>query len=257
MNLVIMYGRTRFWQWDAGQKLVIDDDTCGQVHFCNGTTEKALITKIYSLEDGTRVADVPNILLQVAKPITAYLYRVGEDSQETRVAYRFDVTPRTKPDDYVYTETELLGYTYLDGKITDLEKEAAAFAEQVYTREQTEAVIRAAIEKALTDLGQSVYTKEAADQAISTAIDAALADLGADSYTREEVDQAISNAVTDASTAVFQTVYTKEATDQAIEAAVGEAVQAVGQTVYTKEETESYIQQYVESYIEEALGGDY
>lgn len=121
MAFAIMDGRNRFWQWDLGQKLVVYDDTCGQVHFCNGTTECALITKIYTLEDGTRVADVPNILLQTAKPFTAYLYHVDADSQETMQARRFEVAARSKPEDYVYEETELFGYTVLDGKITSLE----------------------------------------------------------------------------------------------------------------------------------------
>lgn len=118
MAFAIMDGRSRFWQWDLGQKLVVYDDTCGQVHFCNGTTECALVRTIYTLEDGTRVVDVPDIILQTAKPFTAYLYRVDADSRETMRSYRFEVAARSKPADYGYVEPEGEGGSTAGGGLT-------------------------------------------------------------------------------------------------------------------------------------------
>lgn len=137
MAFAIIGGRSRFWQWDVGQKLVVYDDTCGQVHFCNGTTECALVRTIYTLEDGTRVVDVPDIILQTAKPFTAYLYRVDEDSRETMRSYRFEVAARSKPADYGYVEPEGEG-----GNAGGLSVEAAALLltilrNGVYTSDQS------------------------------------------------------------------------------------------------------------------------
>ena len=117
MSLEIYGGRPYFWQWDTGQQLVVQDDECGEVHFCNGTSDQSLVVEIRTLEDGTRVADVPNILLQRAITINAYLYQVTESGEQTIRLHRFRVMPRTKPTDYVYTETEVKTWERLEEEI--------------------------------------------------------------------------------------------------------------------------------------------
>ena len=121
MSLSILDGRRNFWQWDSGQRLLVGDTTCGEVHYCNGTGDCALVAKIETLEGGLRVAAVPNILLQSADTIIAYLYQVDEHGASTRQDYRFRVLPRNRPDDYVYTESEVFNYTYIDQRMTELE----------------------------------------------------------------------------------------------------------------------------------------
>lgn len=122
MSLSILGGRGYFWQWDTGQQLLVQDTTCGEVHFCNGTDDCALVVPIKTTGDGARVADVPNILLQTAKPVSAYLYHRQDNGAETRTLYRFQVLARSKPEDYVYTETEVLTYHALEQRVSDLEK---------------------------------------------------------------------------------------------------------------------------------------
>lgn len=119
---VSLYGDlSYFWQWDLNRKLVVEDDgVCSQVHFCNGTGP-ALVCLVRD-ENGLRVADVPNILLQKAEPIKAYLYTNAEDGTRTRRFYRFDVLARAKPEEYIYTETEVLNYAYLDERISQIEQ---------------------------------------------------------------------------------------------------------------------------------------
>ena len=44
MSLSILDGRRNFWQWDTGQRLLVGDTTCGEVHYCNGTDDCARVT---------------------------------------------------------------------------------------------------------------------------------------------------------------------------------------------------------------------
>lgn len=114
MMFKILNGREHFWQWDTGQKLIVDGDICSEVHFCNGTSDCSPVCEVH---DGT--VDVPNILLQEAKFIKAYAYVCGEDNQYTECVQMFLVMPRTKPDDYVYTETEVKCYETLERRKVD------------------------------------------------------------------------------------------------------------------------------------------
>lgn len=108
-------GRSAFYQWDVDQKVTSETLTDGdEVHFYNVSLPHALVAKAYTMEDGTIVADVPNILLQKPLVITAYMYETNADASRTRLETLFDVIKRAKPSDYVYTETEL--YT-IDAKI--------------------------------------------------------------------------------------------------------------------------------------------
>lgn len=104
MKIFSIYGgRTSFWQWDLGQRLIVSDDTCNEVHFDNGTTEKALINKVYEV-DGMRLVDVPNILLQSDRLLKVFTFVKDETGQHTEYADIFSVIQRAKPEDYTYPE---------------------------------------------------------------------------------------------------------------------------------------------------------
>lgn len=114
-------GREFFWQWDTNQRLIVGDQVCCEVHFCNKTGDCSLVCKVY-VEDGLRLVNVPNALLQTDRSITAFAYVRGENGAYTRTAKIFIVRSRTKPSDYVYTETEVLSYKALDKRVTALEE---------------------------------------------------------------------------------------------------------------------------------------
>lgn len=113
----ILNDREHFWQWDVNQKLVISDPTIKEVHFCNRTDDCALTVEV---KDG--LVDVPNILLQNAWTIRAYAF-CGEC---TRYEEHFKVAPRSKPSDYVYTETEVKNYDALKAEIEWLKEHGVA-----------------------------------------------------------------------------------------------------------------------------------
>lgn len=103
--------RGSFYQWDLNQRLVFDDvPEKTQVHFSSPNDEQeALVVLTYS-EDGKVYANVPNILLQIPGSITVYVYQLNEGRKYTQLKKTFNVLQREKPEDYVYTETELEDY---------------------------------------------------------------------------------------------------------------------------------------------------
>lgn len=111
-------GREHLWQWDLDRRVIVEDTNVCEVHFCNRTTECSLVVKPY-MDNGIYVANIPNILLQEARPIRCYAY---VDDKYTLVEEQISVKSRTKPDDYTYTETEIKSYEYLEAKLTEIEE---------------------------------------------------------------------------------------------------------------------------------------
>ena len=111
-------GRECFYQWDLNRQLVISDPAIKQVHFCNRTSDCSLVVETYEL-NGLLVADVPNILLQTDWDVRAYAY----DGNATLHEQWYEVKARTKPTDYVYTETEVLNYNTLLERMDAIEDE--------------------------------------------------------------------------------------------------------------------------------------
>ncbi len=98
-------GRKAFWQWDSGQRLLVSDERCQQVHFQKENDTHALVCAITE-ENGQRFVRVPDALLQSAQRLYAYAL-VEEDGGFRVLDYRFfNVHPRAKPEDYICTETE-------------------------------------------------------------------------------------------------------------------------------------------------------
>ena len=99
--------RETFYQWDLNQKIKSDRFNEGdEVHFGNGKSGEALVVVAYKYGD-VIVADVPNILLQKAQKIFAYQYVKDGEREYTANETAFAVFSRPKPEDYVYTETEI------------------------------------------------------------------------------------------------------------------------------------------------------
>ena len=91
------------------KKLIISDTVHNEVHFANEGDDTALVLRVYE-QDGKRLVDVPNILLQTDSKIVAYTYGDNETESHTHFIKKFTVKPRPKPADYVYTETEVYDY---------------------------------------------------------------------------------------------------------------------------------------------------
>lgn len=119
--LELLNGREHFFQWDTNQKVKIDDNEVLVVQYDNGTGE-ALVCPVYEFE-GQRVADVPNIMLQM--PIVIKAYAACEDC--VRYARAYKVEQRSRPDDYVYEETETVKYSTLLAMIEEAKADLDTF----------------------------------------------------------------------------------------------------------------------------------
>jgi len=116
-ELLEIYGnKQHLYQWDINQKVIVDDKEVIQVHFDNGTGT-VFVCELYEY-NGVMVADVPNILLTTYLAIKAYAV-CEECVRHERV---IQVERRTKPSDYVYTETEVFKYENLESRIDEIEK---------------------------------------------------------------------------------------------------------------------------------------
>ena len=109
----ILDGREQFYQWDLNRKLLVQDASITEVHFCNRTEECSLVVEVV---DG--IANVPNILLQDNFRIKVY----GYDGEATKHSATFGVIARSKPADYIYTETEIKRFETLETRLAALEE---------------------------------------------------------------------------------------------------------------------------------------
>jgi hypothetical protein len=139
-------GRDRFYQWDIDRKLIVEDAAITQVHFCNRTDECSLVCETYT-ENGRTLVNVPNILLQTDWRINVYAY----DKSYTKHSAVFTVVKRSKPADYVYTETEALNYDTLLERMNAIDESIATEVNE-YLKENP-------VEVDLTNY----YTKEETD----------------------------------------------------------------------------------------------
>ena len=121
-------GRDKFYQWDLDRQLVIDDPTVTQVHFCNRTDDFSLVCEVYQ-QDGLNLVNVPNILLQEDWRINVYAY----DVNYTKYSETFEVERKSKPENYVYTETEILNYETLAEKIKQIDTDIGQSVEDYLT----------------------------------------------------------------------------------------------------------------------------
>lgn len=144
-------GREHFFQWDSERKLIVADHAIKEVHFCNRTDDCSLVCETY-VEDGVTLVNVPNILLQTDWRIRAYAY----DGNYTKYEECYEVISRTKPADYVYTETEVLNYNTLLKRMDEIDENIVTSIED-YLEENP-------IEVDLSDY----YTKSEVDTKIET-----------------------------------------------------------------------------------------
>lgn len=124
-------GRECFYAWDLDRQIVVEDPSIVEVHFCNRTDECSLVVEVRD-EDGIRVANVPNILLQNSFDIRVF----GYDGKATLHDKKFKVNARTKPADYTYKETEIKSYEYLENKIREIEEQG--WSDEIVEKSVTE-----------------------------------------------------------------------------------------------------------------------
>lgn len=96
---VVAYGLT---QWDYGQELAIE---CAGVQILDGTEINFYQGKLSSLRYlNNSHAMIPDLMLQNAEELIAYVYAREESSGETILSVKMPVRPRPRPENYVLPE---------------------------------------------------------------------------------------------------------------------------------------------------------
>lgn len=222
-------GRTVFYQYDLNRKLIIDDKTIKKVHFCNRTGNCSLVRYAYEV-NGLWLVDVPNIILQESYRINVY----GYDNEYTKHSDSFNIVPRTKPEDYVYTDAEVAQWEALEERVAAIEEngvsqETINEAVEEYLNEHPVQSGATEEEKAQIAANTEEIAAIKEDYASQLYVAAAISDLELEQFalktdipslkgyaTEAYVDEAVANVKVDADLSNY---YTKEETDNAINAA--------------------------------------
>lgn len=154
----ILDGRKHFYQWDINQQLKVNDETIKEIHFSNNKNDEAIVCEVKQ-ENNLNVVNIPNILLQNDWKLFVYAY----DVNHTKVEASFTIVKRSKPADYVYTETEVKNYDELEKRIKALEESGGVGKEYATTEyvdsaiDEVEATIDAKITSALAGVENGTY----------------------------------------------------------------------------------------------------
>ena len=120
----LLDGRSYAYQWDSNIYVILPKAKIGEeIHFAHRKDKKALVMTAIEI-DSVIVAEVPNLLLQRAGFIQVYHFISDKKGNRTINRDELKVLKREKPDDYLYEESEIWSWEYLDKRITELEKTA-------------------------------------------------------------------------------------------------------------------------------------
>lgn len=118
----LLDGRSYAYQWDSNIYVILPKAKIGEeIHFAHRKDKKALVVNAIEI-DSVIVAEVPNLLLQRAGFIQVYHFISDKKGNRTINRDELKVLEREKPDDYLYEESEIWSWEYLDKRITELEK---------------------------------------------------------------------------------------------------------------------------------------
>lgn len=130
-NIFKIYdGRINFWQWDTRQKLIVLDDRITEVRFSNRNMEHSKRRPVYTDNDGVRICNVPDLLLQLPKNLIAYACIKQDDGTCSTVkAVKFAVYQQPIPTDYVCeqdaaVEDIMIRLELLEAMLKDVEQGA-------------------------------------------------------------------------------------------------------------------------------------
>ena len=101
-------------QWDVGRQVNVDKDV-DMVHFSNrpyGYSKNVKVT------DG--VADVPDMFLTSCAPLHIWAYIGNFEKGYTKIEKIYEVKPKNRPEDYIYTPEEVKTWEKLQDEIGDL-----------------------------------------------------------------------------------------------------------------------------------------
>ena len=155
-----LIGVDRLTQWDVGRQINVDKDI-DMVHFSNrpyGYSKNVKVT------DG--VADVPDMFLTSCAPLRVWAYVGNFEKGYTKIEKIYEIKPKNRPEDYIYTPEEVKTWEKLQSEIGDLAglateaKENLVAAINEVAADMSEGV---ALDTTLTQSGQAADAKAVGD----------------------------------------------------------------------------------------------
>lgn len=132
-------GRKHLYQWDLNRRLIVENPDIIEAHYYTSSKAEMPVCEVKE-EDGLRFVDIPNFLLQIAGQFRVY----GYCADYTLGYEQFEIKAKAKPDDYVYTETEVKRWEDLQAELDRLVMEcenalraAQSFEERMISNEQS------------------------------------------------------------------------------------------------------------------------
>lgn len=101
-------------QWDVGRQVKVDKDI-DMVHFSNrpyGYSKNVKVTN--------GVADVPDMFLTSCAPLRVWAYVGDFEKGYTKIEKIYEVKPKNRPEDYIYTPEDVKTWEKLQSEIGDL-----------------------------------------------------------------------------------------------------------------------------------------
>ena len=125
MNFQLENKQTQCWQWDVNQRIIVNEIEETQqksLYFLIGHERSTggLYKVKVEFEEDVGYARIPDEVLQREGYINAYLYE--ELAGTTRKAWGFSVRKKQRPQDYVYTETDIRTLAFIEEQFKNLEE---------------------------------------------------------------------------------------------------------------------------------------
>ena len=155
-----LIGVDRLTQWDVGRQINVDKDI-DMVHFSNrpyGYSKNVKVT------DG--VADVPDMFLTSCAPLRVWAYVGNFENGYTKIEKIYEVKPKNRPEDYIYTPEEVKTWEKLQseiGNLSDLATEAKENLVAAINEVEADMSEGVALDTTLTQSGQAADAKAVGD----------------------------------------------------------------------------------------------
>lgn len=109
------YIATDVFQWDKNRTLEIyglNFTSTPEIHFVTSSLNLAIVKQSKIDENGVIRVEIPNILLEEAKPITVYICTYNGEEFISRYSFELKVKSRMKPADYIEENEYRKIYSY-------------------------------------------------------------------------------------------------------------------------------------------------
>ena len=125
MNFQLENKQTQCWQWDINQRIVVsevEETERKSLYFLIGheRSNGGLYKVKVEFKENVGYARIPDEVLQREGYVNAYLYE--ELVGTTRKAWGFSVRKKQRPQDYVYTETDIRTLAFIEEQFRILEE---------------------------------------------------------------------------------------------------------------------------------------